>query len=68
MQYRMQIGEAEGGGGGGGEGEGEGEGDMDVVIAITCYMLPIDYLSIACLIALNAHMLSDNGYGPGLNQ
>ena len=28
---------------------------------ITCYILPIDWL----LIALDAHMISHNGYGPG---
>ena len=46
-----------------GEGEGgvEGEADIDVIITITCYILPICCL----LIALDAHMLSHNGYGPG---
>ena len=34
---------------------------MDVMITISCYILPIDCL----LIALDAHMLSHNGYGPG---
>ena len=48
-----------------GEGEGEGEGDMDVIIKITCYILPIDCLLIVLLIALDAHMFSQNGYGSG---
>ena len=34
---------------------------MDVIIMITYYILIIDCL----LIALDAHMFSHNGYGPG---
>ena len=37
-----------------------GEGGIDLIDTITCYILPIDCLSIA----LDAHMLSHNGYGP----
>ena len=34
---------------------------MDVIITITCYILRIDCL----LIALDAHVFSHIGYGPG---
>ena len=60
MQYRTQV----------GEGEGEDEGDIDVIITTynkQDYLLYIAYrLLIDCpLIALDAHMCSHNGYGPG---
>ena len=46
-----------------GEGESEGEGEADIVYinTITCCILPIDCL----LVALDAHIFSHNGYGPG---
>ena len=51
-----------------GEGEGEGEGgesDMDVVDAITCYILHIDCLLLACRLPLIRICSAIVGMGPG---
>ena len=58
------VGKGEGGRGGEGGGDGEGEGDIDIMNTTCdkhCYILPIDCI----LIALDAHMSSHSGSGPG---